>query len=258
MLNSKRFFLLAAGILLPLLLTADEYSDALAKVETWIAETYKSAPRARKIKEKKLDEIVKSAGDEAAKIAVLKKEFLEAFVGKEKVQIFKLRESAEQGNTQAQLELGHWYRWGKGVKKNLDEAVKWYSKSADRGNASAQLSLGYCYLYGEGVEKDSKKAVEWFRKSANQGNAFAQLNLGLCYRNGKGVEKDPREAVKWIRKSAERGNAKAQYWLGHCYLYGEGVKRTPWEAFRWFDESAKQGNADAKKMVQYIIREGIL
>ena len=73
MLNSRRFLLLATGILFPLLLTADEYSDALAKVETWIAETYKSAPRARKTQEKKLDEIIKSAGDEVAKVAVLKK-----------------------------------------------------------------------------------------------------------------------------------------------------------------------------------------
>lgn len=36
---------------------------------------------------------------------------------------------------------------------------------AEQGNAEAQINLGYCYQYGKGVEKDTKKAMYWYNKA---------------------------------------------------------------------------------------------
>jgi TPR repeat protein len=80
---------------------------------------------------------------------------------------------------------------------------------AENGDVEAQNNLGTCYAKGEGVPKDSAEAVKWFRKVAEQGFAEAQYNLGICYDEGKGVSKDSAEAVKWYRKAAEQGNEKA-------------------------------------------------
>ena len=58
-----------------------------------------------------------------------------------------------------------------GVAKDDRQAVYWYRKAADQGNANAQYNLGVMYENGEGVAKDDKQAVYWYRKAADQGNS---------------------------------------------------------------------------------------
>jgi hypothetical protein len=81
---------------------------------------------------------------------------------------------------------------------------------AEQGNAEAQYDLGVMYLRGQGVLQDYKEAVKWFRLSAEQGNANAQYNLGLLYYKGEGFPKDYKEAVRLFRLSAKQGDASAQ------------------------------------------------
>ena len=52
--------------------------------------------------------------------------------------------------------------------QNKEEAAKWYRKAADQGDADAQCNLGYCYKTGDGVTKDPVRAVELYRKAADQ------------------------------------------------------------------------------------------
>lgn len=58
------------------------------------------------------------------------------------------------------------------------EAIK---AMAEQGNAEAQYNLGICYHEGEGVAKDVFEAVKWFRKAAEQGYPTAQSALGWCF-----------------------------------------------------------------------------
>jgi hypothetical protein len=90
---------------------------------------------------------------------------------------------------------------------------RWYRKSAEQGNADAQLNLGGMYHNGNGVLKDSAEAVKWFRKSAEQGNAVAQCNLGLMYANGDGVLKDSVQAHAWYNNASANGNEGAKWHL---------------------------------------------
>jgi TPR repeat protein len=55
---------------------------------------------------------------------------------------------------------------------------------AEQGDANAQFNLGFMYDNGEGVPQDYAEAVRWYRLAAEQGNAFAQVNLGIMYANG--------------------------------------------------------------------------
>ena len=160
--------------------------------------------------------------------------------------IDELKKAAEQGDAQAQYNLGNCYAFGKGVEKNLSEAVKWWRKAAEQGDAQAQFNLGVCYANGDGVEKNPTEAVKWYRKAAEQGFAQAQFNLGVCYANGDGVEKNLSEAVKWYRKAAEQGYAQAQCYLGFCYAFGKGVEKNPTEAVKWYRKAAEQGDAQAQ------------
>ena len=120
---------------------------------------------------------------------------------------------AEAGQAWAQYEVGVSYAKGKGVSKDMAEAVKWFRKAAEQGDEAAQCKLGLCYANGEGVSKDFAEAVKWYRKAAEQGYAMAQCLLGACYETGEGVSKDMTEAVKWYRKAAEQGDEPAKFML---------------------------------------------
>ena len=70
------------------------------------------------------------------------------------------------------------YAKGQGVQQDYQQAVQWYRKAAEQGNADAQNNLGLMYANGQGVKQDYQQAVQWFRKAAEQGDASAQINLG--------------------------------------------------------------------------------
>jgi len=159
----------------------------------------------------------------------------------------EFRNAAEQGNAEAQSNLGFCYQKGKGVTESIIEAVRWYRKSAEQGYAKGQYNLGCCYAFGLGVEKDQAQSVKWFRKAAEQGYKEAQYNLGWCYKNGNGVEVDKVEGLKWYLKAAEQGHVDAQFNLGAGYYNGDGVAKDDVEAAKWLRKAAEQGHEGAKE-----------
>ena len=70
--------------------------------------------------------------------------------------------------------------------------------AANEGDANAQNELGIAYADGNGVSRNQKQAVYWFRKSATQGNALGTCNLGLHYSKGWGVHRDPVLMMKYV------------------------------------------------------------
>jgi TPR repeat protein len=53
-----------------------------------------------------------------------------------------------------------------------------FRKAAEQGDAEAQYNLGNAYHYGRGVAQDYAEAVKWWRKATEQGSATAQYSLG--------------------------------------------------------------------------------
>ena len=120
-----------------------------------------------------------------------------------------IRHDAELGNAKAQALMGYLYKDGKGVRKDLAEAAKWFGRAALQGDAEAQDWFGYLYETGQGVPQDYGEAARWYRMAAEQGNADAQKNLGLMYANGKGVAQSSQDAEMWLKKAAAQGNGEA-------------------------------------------------
>ena len=93
-------------------------------------------------------------------------------------------------------------------------ASKWYRLfSAEQGDNDAQFNLGQMYSNGLGVLQDFKEAAKWYRLSAEQGDAIAQCNLGGMYYKGEGVPQDDKEAVKWWKLAAGQHDEQAQFIL---------------------------------------------
>jgi TPR repeat protein len=93
---------------------------------------------------------------------------------------------------------------------NADESVAQQIRiKAEQGDAEAQNNLGMMYANGKGVAQDDKQAAVWFRKAAEQGYAEAQLILGLMYFNGTGVPQDYAQAYMWTNLAAAQEVEKA-------------------------------------------------
>ena len=89
-------------------------------------------------------------------------------------------------------------------------AQKLFLLLAEQGDAQAQYNLGVMVAKGEGITQDINLAINLFRLAAEQGFARAQYNLGVLYDEGLGIPKDHQEALKWFQLSAEQGLAQAQ------------------------------------------------
>ena len=71
------------------------------------------------------------------------------------------------------------YENGVGVPENDADAVKWYRLAAEQGNANAQSNLGVMYYNGEGVRQNNVRAYIWWSVAAAQGQEDAKRNRGL-------------------------------------------------------------------------------
>ena len=159
------------------------------------------------------------------------------------------RRSADQGHALGQAFLGFMYSKGGGVRQDYGEAVRWYRRSAEQGRALGQSNLGLMYSTGRGVRQDAAEAARWYRRSADQGHSLGQNNLGVLYRDGRGVSQDDAEAVRWFRRSADQDEALGQANLGWMYENGRGVRRDRVEAVRWYRRAADQGNSWAQEQL---------
>ena len=104
------------------------------------------------------------------------------------------------------------YGNGQGVLQNYAEAVRWYRLAAQQGNAQAQSNLGNMYHNGQGVLQDYAETIRWYRLAADQGNAQAQSNLGIMHEYGQGVLQDNVMAHMWYNIASANGHDKAGEW----------------------------------------------
>lgn len=163
--------------------------------------------------------------------------------------------AANQGQSDAQFNLGNYYYNGYHIRKDYKKAVYWLEKSALQGHQAAQALLADCYHQGLGVPKDMKKAVFWYKKAIDNGNTdvYVGAQLGLCYYNGLGVRrKNYQKAFKLLLKGAEDDIADAQFIIGVCYAKGQGVKADMKTAVSWWQKAAAQGHILATKFLNDI------
>jgi TonB family protein len=167
------------------------------------------------------------------------------------------RKAADQGNAEAQAELGWLYKNGRGVKQDYAEAMAWYRKAATQANPNAEGSIGWFYQQGLGVTQDYAEAMSWYQKAAEHGNFAVQTNVGLLYQNGLGVKQNYSEALVWYQKAASKGDALARNNIGTLYESGLGVDRDPKLAMAWYYQAADQGSALAERNVGRLYEAGL-
>jgi TPR repeat protein len=118
---------------------------------------------------------------------------------------------------------------------------------AEQGDAQAQFNLGLQFANGPEEARDYTHAARWYLKAAEQSHALAQFHLATMYAAGQGVPRDDAQATIWFQKAAAQGDAGAQYHLGMRHQRAsiggspEEAVESRVEAFKWFQLAAAQG-----------------
>lgn len=169
----------------------------------------------------------------------------------------KMIDLANEGNVEAQMQLGVIYATENGSDAHLEEAKKWLIKAAHGGSVEAEYNLGVIYSGSEKNSQDYSQAYYWFEQAANKGNRDAQYNLGVMYIEGLGVKSNPAEAEKWFLKSVVNGTPADQYELGVIYKEGTRLPQDYHKALFWFETAAAYGHMMAQYEVGLMYGEGI-
>jgi len=96
------------------------------------------------------------------------------------------RKGAKRGHARCIYEMGLAYKLGKGVTPDPVQAQDWFERGAGAGAGNVRCMYEVGRIYGFGGEKDMDKAVRWYTKAAEQGCLRSQYNLGTIYCNGVG------------------------------------------------------------------------
>lgn len=83
-------------------------------------------------------------------------------------------------------------------------------KLADQGDADAQWQMGVRYHNGDDVPHDDAQAMQWFQRAAEQGSVAAQSALGSYYWAGRGVPEDLSKAYFWSEIALARGDENSK------------------------------------------------
>jgi len=175
---------------------------------------------------------------------------------------------AENGDADAQYEVGIMYLKGQGVQPDRAKAVSWLSKASESGNeqaesklrrieeqedkyqrmvkqaetgdVKAQYDIAMMYLKGRGVEQSDKQARYWLTKAAARHDEKAITRLGILNYKGEGGKTDYKKAAK-LFSQVSQNSTLAQYYLGEMYAEGSGVEKNHETAIAWYKKAAEGG-----------------
>ncbi len=96
-------------------------------------------------------------------------------VAKDEREALRLYKAAAlQTNPHGIARLGSMYEEGRGgLDRDVDKAIELYRKGAELGSTFGEMRLGRAYMKGIGVRKDRNEALKWFRLAADKGHPKA-------------------------------------------------------------------------------------
>jgi TPR repeat protein len=127
-------------------------------------------------------------------------------------------------------------------KADYAAAVAIWRPLAENGDADAQFNLGQAYRLGRGVKLDLASAKDWLERAALQDHVDAQATLGLLL-FGSGNQA---EGTRWLKQAAEKGEPRAMLIYGTALFNGDGVPQDRVLGYAYVSRSAAQGLGPAK------------
>lgn len=83
------------------------------------------------------------------------------------------------------------------VKQDLSKSTQYYRKAAELGFSGSKNNLAWAYYKGKGVRRNIPEAIYWATRAAEQGEPFAYSTLSELRFDGNGFPKNDIETFKW-------------------------------------------------------------
>ncbi|MFP5501601.1 MAG: tetratricopeptide repeat protein [Candidatus Sericytochromatia bacterium] len=125
---------------------------------------------------------------------------------------------------------------------------------AEQGDAEAQYQVGFRYYLGDSGAQDFNAAEKWYTLAAEQGHTEAQFKLGKMKAQGKGIDQNDEQALRWLQLAADQGHPEAQELVGGLYARGQGVEADMVAAYQWYLLAEQAHDAD---LSAYLLEEGL-
>lgn len=157
--------------------------------------------------------------------------------------------AAEQGYSKAQFNTGVCYEKGRGVTKDKEKALYYYSKAAAGGHRQAQYRYAKLLLTSRGQQslEELNTAIRLLEQSAAAGLTKAQVCLASVY--SQESVRDGSKSVHYLKMAAESGDNTALLFLGECFESGFGVQQNLSTAIEYYKQAARAGNKQAKHLL---------
>ncbi|XP_067893299.1 protein sel-1 homolog 3-like isoform X3 [Heterodontus francisci] len=158
-----------------------------------------------------------------------------------------LRYQANHGDAFAQQKLARMLYWGQqGITRDVNAALKWYSRNAEETRDPLSLyEYGLFLFKGQGVEKNTKLGLKLISEAASKGSHEALNGLGWYYES---IKKDYVKAVEYWEKAVKMGNLDALHNLGVMYatgLYPDKPVKNETEAFQYYYKAGSGGHFES-------------
>ena len=125
----------------------------------------------------------------------------------------QIQKRAQDGDVLAQVELAACLRKGRGVRRNMKEALQWLQKAGEQKSPEALYQLGRCAEDGNGMPMDEKMAADYYRRAAESGHMDAQYAYAVCKQAGIGCTQNLEDGLYWMEKAADQGHENARLQL---------------------------------------------
>jgi TPR repeat protein len=116
------------------------------------------------------------------------------------------RLAAEQELAPAQMALANLLMMDKSTRS---QGFQWYLRAANQGYVEAYGYVSGSYERGRGVEKNLGEALRWARLAADAGHAGGYWQLARMYEKGVAVTQDNVQAYMWYDLVAQTENDKS-------------------------------------------------
>lgn len=192
-----------------------------------------------------------------------------------KADFVTLKLAADEGNTDAQFQVGLHYANGQDTAQDDAQAIYWLQKAAKQQNKNAMSYLAWMNMLGLGLPQNVSQAVHWFVSAHDsnaqafnqfdtnseatqialkaQANAQAEKAIALLENNDEG---DIDIAVKLLEQAAKNNHPGAQTKLAQLYQTGKGVSKNKEKARHLFEKAAKNGQTEAQYALGWIYFNG--
>ncbi|MDR7267803.1 TPR repeat protein [Pelomonas saccharophila] len=126
-----------------------------------------------------------------------------------------MEQCAKSGDPSACFLAALWYRDGVGAPASPDRSAHWltrFQELAENGDVEAQWQLGQHFRFGNLLPLDIARANYWLERAAEGGHGEAQHHLAWFYERGQyGYPVDKEAAESWYQSAFKLENPETIY-----------------------------------------------